>query len=58
MKIEDELTKILSEELAKNIDSEIINNIYIGGIKDKLNNILKRVVRNNKIDSILNQPNN
>jgi hypothetical protein len=54
-----DLETMLAEEMAKEIDKEIINDIHKLGfemeIKEKLDNLLKRIVRNNKINDLFNE---
>jgi hypothetical protein len=44
---EEELLKILSEELAKSIDSEIIKSIRKPSKIDKIKNILEKIKKDN-----------
>ena len=48
-----ELESILSEELAKSIDREIIDGIIQAGIRSKLDSLLKKIIRRDKLDSLL-----
>ena len=54
-----DLETMLAEELSKEIDKQIINDIHKLGfemeIKEKLDNLLKRIVRNNKINDLFNE---
>jgi len=41
--IENELTSMLSDELAKSIDAEIMKNLFNDFKKDKINKILEKI---------------
>jgi hypothetical protein len=43
MDIENELTSMLSEELSKSIDAEIMKNLFSDFKKDKINKILEKI---------------
>ena len=46
--VESELTSILSDELAKSIDAEIMNNLFGDFKKDKINKILEKINKFNE----------
>jgi hypothetical protein len=46
--IESELTSMLSDELAKSIDAEIMNNLFSDFKKDKINKILEKINKFNE----------
>ena len=48
MDIENELTSILSDELAKSIDAEIMKNLFNDFKKDKINKILEKINKFNE----------
>ena len=46
--VESELTSILSDELAKSIDAEIMKNLFGDFKKDKINKILEKINKFNE----------
>ena len=46
--IENELTSMLSDELAKSIDAEIMKNLFNDFKKDKINKILEKINKFNE----------
>ena len=48
MDIESELTSMLSEELSKSIDAEIMKNLFSDFKKDKINKILEKINKFNE----------
>lgn len=48
MDIESELTSMLSDELAKSIDAEIMKNLFGDFKKDKINKILEKIKKFNE----------
>ena len=48
MDIESELTSMLSDELAKSIDAEIMKNLFNDFKKDKINKILEKINKFNE----------
>ena len=48
MDVESELTSILSDELAKSIDAEIMKNLFGDFKKDKINKILEKINKFNE----------
>ena len=55
---EEELSKMLSEEVSSSINADIMKDLIHMGkiqkIKDELDRILKRIVRDNRLDDLLN----
>jgi thymidylate synthase len=47
MDIEDELSSMLSEELAKSIDAEIMKRLFSESKLDKINKILEKINKSN-----------
>jgi hypothetical protein len=48
MDIESELTSMLSDELSKSIDAEIMKNLFSDFKKDKINKILEKINKFNE----------
>ena len=48
MDVESELTSMLSDELAKSIDAEIMKNLFNDFKKDKINKILEKINKFNE----------
>ena len=48
MDIESELTSMLSDELSKSIDAEIMKNLFNDFKKDKINKILEKINKFNE----------
>ncbi len=48
MDIENELTSMLSDELSKSIDAEIMKNLFSDFKKDKINKILEKINKFNE----------
>jgi ribosomal protein L12E/L44/L45/RPP1/RPP2 len=46
--VESELTSMLSEELSKSIDAEIMKNLFSDFKKDKINKILEKINKFNE----------
>ena len=53
MDISKEIEDALVQELNNSIDKEIIDKIMNIGIRSKLDSLLKKIVRRNKIDDLL-----
>ena len=48
MDVESELTSMLSDELSKSIDAEIMKNLFSDFKKDKINRILEKINKFNE----------